>query len=327
MLINQLPQHLTTTVNSFHQVNTLYDGMINCFLPLAQSSEASNETFTYKQALREPDYHDFIKAVVHKVHDHKKWDHWTCMQHSDMPENTKTIMSIRSFKRKWFPDRMLNKHTARLCAHGGLQTWVTNYWETYAPHVNWASVCLLLAVVKIHGLSSKSIDLSWLFHMLILKFLFTCLEVLVCMELPLGFDAPQNRNQKHYILQLNKSLYGLKQAGYNWFAKLCNGLLDCGFTQSNIDACIFFGKGCIILMYVDNCIIVGDLMDCIEALITSLHDGTENFILQDEGSINKYLRVCITQLDDSSFNLTQPFLIEPITVFLGINKGQMNPSR
>ncbi len=92
--------------------------------------------FIYKQALREPDYHDFIKAMVHKVHDHKKRDHWACMQRSDMPENTKTIMSIWSFKRKRFPDGTLNKHKACLCAHGGMQTWGTNYWKTYAPVVN-----------------------------------------------------------------------------------------------------------------------------------------------------------------------------------------------
>jgi hypothetical protein len=58
---------LTTAVNSFHRVNTLYDGTVNCFSTLAQSSEASNETFTYKQALQEPDYHDFIKAMVHAM--------------------------------------------------------------------------------------------------------------------------------------------------------------------------------------------------------------------------------------------------------------------
>jgi hypothetical protein len=94
-----------------------------------------------------------------------------------------------------------------------------------------------------------------------------------------------------------------------------NGLLDRGFTQSNINACVFFGKGCIILTYVDDCIIVGDLTDCIEALITLLRDGTENFILKDEGLIEKYLGVSIVQLDDKLFDLTKPFLIKCITAF------------
>jgi hypothetical protein len=49
-----------------------------------------------------------------------------------------------------------------------------------------------------------------------------------------------------------------------------------------------------------------------------------NYNLQDEGLINKYLGVSIMQLDDSSFNLTQPFLIECITAFLGIVEDQTN---
>jgi len=36
------------------------------------------------------------------------------------------------------------------------------------------------------------------------------------------------------------------------------------------------------------------------------------------------LGVSISQLDDKSFNLTQPFLIEHITAFLGIDKGRTN---
>jgi hypothetical protein len=93
------------------------------------------------------------------------------------------------------------------------------------------------------------------------------LEIPVFMKLPLGFDAPDSQSQKHYVLQLNKSLYGLKQAGYNWFAKLSNGLEDCGFVSSSVDPCVFFGQGCIVLTYVYDCIIVGDSMQQIDALI------------------------------------------------------------
>jgi hypothetical protein len=204
----QKPSLITTAVDSFHQVNTLYDGTVNCFSTLAQSSEALNETFTYMQALQQPDYHEFVKAMVNEVDDHEIWDHWTCMQCSDMPANTKTIMSMWSCKRKQFPDGTLNKHKACLCNHCGMQTWGTNYWETYAPVVNWASIRLPLAVAKIHGLPSKSIDF-------VLAFPQADLKVPVYMELPLGFDAPENGSRKLYVLCLNKSLYGLKQAGYN----------------------------------------------------------------------------------------------------------------
>ena len=57
----------------------------------------------------------------------------------------------------------------------------------YAPVVNWASVRILLAAAKIHGLSSKSIDF-------VLAFPQADLDVPVFMELPLGFDAPDSQN-------------------------------------------------------------------------------------------------------------------------------------
>ncbi len=119
------------------------------------------------------------------------------------------------------------------------------------------------------------------------------LEIHVYMELPIGFDVADGESCKFHVLRLNKSLYGLKQAGYNWFAKLSNGLQDCGFVQSNVDSFVFFGSGCIVLTYVDDCIIVGDIHDQINALIQSPHKEDENFILQDEGTIDKYLGVDI----------------------------------
>ncbi len=145
----------------------------------------------------------------------------------NIPKDTKTIMSIWSSKHKRYPDGTLNKHKAHLCAHGRMQTWGQNYWEMYAPVVNWASVCLLLAIAKIHGLSSKSIDL-------VLAFPQADLEIPVYMELPIGFGTANIEDQKYYVLKLNKSLYGLKQAKYNWFTKLSNGLQDCaGIDTSN----------------------------------------------------------------------------------------------
>jgi hypothetical protein len=86
-------------------------------------------------------------------------------------------------------------------------------------------------------------------------------EIPVYMELPISFDPPEGEYCKSYVLRLNKSLYELKQAGYNWFAKLSNGLQVCSFVQSRIDPCVFFNHNCIVLTYVDDCIIIGDTHD------------------------------------------------------------------
>ena len=54
----------------------------------------------------------------------------------------------------------------------------------------------------------------------------------------------------------------------------------------------------IILTYVDDCIIVGPSMENNNRFVDSMKNGDENFVLNDEGDINKFLGIEITQLDD-----------------------------
>jgi len=49
-----------------------------------------------------------------------------------------------------------------------------------------------------------------------------------------------------------------------------------------------------------------------------MQSGPENFKLTDEGGVNKFSGVEITRLDDNSFELSQPFLIDRILNFLGL---------
>jgi hypothetical protein len=112
------------------------------------------------------------------------------------------------------------------------------------------SVKLLLVIAKIHGLESKSIYFM-------LAFLQADLDVDIWMDLPIGFKPikdPENKSQ--YVLKLQKNLYGLKQASFNWYKKLCDGLKDQGFKASTVDQCLHMCKGMMILVYVNDCIIV-----------------------------------------------------------------------
>ena len=117
--------------------------------------------------------------MLEKIVVHEKREHWTLMNRNDMPAEAKKIMEIWYFKRKRYPDRSLNRRKARLCDHGGQQTWGQDYWDTYAPVVTWDSVQLLLIVAKIHKLDSKSIDFF-------LAFPQADIPIPVYMELPAG---------------------------------------------------------------------------------------------------------------------------------------------
>jgi hypothetical protein len=119
------------TTSFLHKVNELYDGMLNsictyAFSPIAPDM-SNNKVFTYTKAMQQPDSAQFIEAMLKEIDNHKSCHHWEIVRQSTIPPGHKTIQAIWSFKRKGFPDGTLNKHKARLCAHGRMQQWGISY--------------------------------------------------------------------------------------------------------------------------------------------------------------------------------------------------------
>ena len=293
--------------------DTVIDGTINYMNPIYQvfAAKADNETYTFSDMKRQKDYRDFIKAMEVEIADHTNRKHWVVRMRSEC-NFPKTILAVWSFKRKRFPDGSLNKHKARLCAHGGMQQWGIHYWETFAPVVNWLSVRLVLVLAIVYDLPVKSIDF-------VLAFPQSELDVPIFMELPPGFHVPTGEKGQ-YIVELKKSLYGLKQSGLNWYEKLKQGLEKRGFVSSKVDPCVFISEKVIVLTYVDDCIIMGKTEDDIKNLFKSLNEGDENYDFTDEGDLKNYLGVEFTRHDDGKMELKQKFLIERIIKALGFKE-------
>ena len=298
------------------KVNMHFDRTINKIHHAALATADDNDTYTLKDMLKQEDKAEFIQAMVKEVADHEKRDHWTVMPRSEMPKGTKTILSVWSFKRKRYPDGRILKHKARLCAHGGMQTWGVNYWETYAPVVNWLSVRTLMTLSVLHDLETRSIDF-------VLAFPQADLDVDIYMELPYGFDFDGRRN---YILKLNKNLYGLCDASRTFWKMLKQGLELRGYEkQSTTDACVFLGKDSIVLIYVDDCIVIQKKgSSAADDLIRHLQEGKEAFAFTDDGSLDKYLGVDVKKLGNGSIELTQTHLIQRFLDVVGID-DKVNP--
>ena len=214
--------------------------------------------------MQQTDKYNCIGAMVVELAVHKDRYHWTMVPQSSLSVGAKTIRSVWSFKRNRFSDGSPNKHKAKICAHGGMQGWVENYWETYSPVVNMLSVRLLLPIAHIHVLNSKSIDF-------VLASPQADIDIDIWMELPeVMIPVGDESNCCLYILKLNKILYGLKQASHNWYKKLKQSLLDQDFTPSKINLCIFMKDGMLLLVNVDDCIILADSEACIDVLTHSL---------------------------------------------------------
>ena len=63
-------------------------------------------------------------------------------------------------------------------------------------------------------------------------------------------------------------------------------------------------------------------MAILNSIIDSLRDGDEYSELTDESSIDKYIGVLIEDINDSSFEMSQPFLVRRIIASLSLDENK-----
>jgi hypothetical protein len=269
--------------------------------PIAFSATSDKDTMYWHQAMQEPDRADFLKAAVAEVKSHVDNKHFVLMERKDLPEDTKVLASVWSMKRKRrILSREIYKWKARLNAHGGQQEHGINFWETYAPVVNWFSIRLFLVISILQGWHTRQIDF-------VLAFPQADVECDMYMEVPPGFDVKGAK--KKYCLKLKKNIYGTKQAGRVWNKHLHKGLTKLGYVSSKIDPCVYYKGRSVFMLYVDDGIFAGPDKKEIDDLIEGLKG---EFKITDEGDLTEYLGVLVEKQADGRTKLSQPHLIKEI---------------
>jgi hypothetical protein len=76
---------------------------------------------------------------------------------------------------------------------------------------------------------------------------------MVYVDMPIGF-AQYGKNGKKMCLNLNKTLYGLRQSPRAFWKYIMVKLKACGIEQSKFDPCLFIGPDVICVVYVDDLI-------------------------------------------------------------------------
>jgi hypothetical protein len=128
-----------------------------------------------------------------------------------------------------------------------------DYTETHSPVVKTKIIRILLALSAVLGLTIEQLDVDT-------AFLYGNLTETNYMRLPQGFEE-YGPDGVPRVAKLVKSLYGLHQAGREWYKVLKAHFLSEGFTQLKSDACTFLkidkstGKLIIVLIYVDDILI------------------------------------------------------------------------
>lgn len=118
------------------------------------------------------------------------------------------------------------------------------------------------------------------------------------------------------VCRLKKSLYGLKQASWQWNYKLASSLCSKGYTHSDSDYSLFHRqKGdslVFVAIYVDDIILTGTDLDEITSLKTFLHD---QFKIKDLGKLHYFLGLEILYRHDGALISQRKFTIDLLKEF------------
>ena len=113
------------------------------------------------------------------------------------------------------------------------------------------TLCLLLAVAASNDWILKQLGVNN-------AFLHGDLLEEVYMQPPPGLTLPSS----NHVCKLQRSLYGLRQASRQWYAKLSNFLLSHNYTLSSADHSLFLKrthtKLTALLVYVDDIVLAGN---------------------------------------------------------------------
>jgi Reverse transcriptase (RNA-dependent DNA polymerase) len=264
----------------------------------------------FNQALNGEHAEEWVRAMILEVDTLMQQRTWTTVPRSNA---LNVLKGTWVFKLKRLPDGTPLKFKAPFCARGVLQKEGVDYFETYAPVVQWSTIRLLLSTVLTEGWCTRQVDYTNAFAQ-------AEINEEVYLEHPRMFGP---KSGKDVVLKLLKSLYGLKQAPRTFFEKLRAGLLERGYSQSIVDPCLFLKKGIMCVVYVDDTIFAGADSSLLEAEVAALgvSDSTQRhqFHLRNEGEVGAFLGIQITKTGPGEFFLCQPGLISKALTVAGMS--------
>ena len=238
------------------------------------------------------------------------------IKRSSLPISARILPAVWQMKRKRdLLTRQVKKYKARLNVDGSRQRKHLDYDRTYAPVASWPAIRLLLILSSIYNWHTIQLDY-------VLAYPQALVERTLFMRMPKGVEVEGDNTEEH-VLQIERNVYGQKQAGRVWHKHLVSKLSSIGFVQSKIDPCVFYKGRIIYVLYTDDTILAGPNKKEIDETIEQIKSAGLQITV--EGSIEDFLGVRVQRNNDGSFEFTQTHLIDQITQALHIQDARPRP--
>ena len=212
-----------------------------------------------------------------------------------LPTGRKAVACKWVYRVKLTPQGEPSSYKARLVAKGFTQRKGLDYFDTYAPVTRLNSIRLLLTIASSEKLEVDTLDVDS-------AYLHGVIDTDIYMRQPEGFVNPEHPK---WVLKLNKTLYGLKQAGKIWNDVVDSTLLELGFVPTHGDPCLYVYNGIHGKVYLG--VYVDDFL--IAAKRTSLNwfeqEMSKRFQCKICSPVSQILGVTITPDGSGGFYLSQ----------------------
>ena len=246
LLDSPISNYITLAANDCGYSGTAEDIIVNYVHPLflkAKAAESSEENPNWRQEMNGQFADEYWDASVSEIETLESMKAWEVV---DREYDMNVLRSTWAFKLKCYPDGLIKKFKDRFSARGDMQLEGIDFFDTYAPVVQWTTIRIILILEVLLGLKSKQGDVTAAFlHANLGK------DKKVFVDMPRGFEV-KGKNGKNKVLRLKKALYGLCQSPRDFWDYMMSKMELCGLVQSKMDPCLFIGKKVMAIIYVDD---------------------------------------------------------------------------